>query len=503
MGNACQGSQTATEVIHEPRKGRWETDESETTSSTTEKKRKHVAVGHVAEGGPEVFVCHEKDFVSRSRVVSVRTREIAVWKHHNGYFSLDNACYHHGAPLSNGDIEDFDGKSCIVCPWHGYRITLESGEGLYWGLSEDLQSKCVKSKGIKQRAHDVIVRDGKIYVKVNVDGASIASDFYASSGPAAGGAGGSIHSSMPKPKKEMTLQTSLPNTMHSDASSKSPATAPLLPDDDGDTLGETPILLAQKVPVNTSETSLAFTFELVTTRPEMFAGRGLGYPGQHAVLALDVDGVRVTRSWTVVSRPSATSFEVIVKKKPDGVASPILHDKAEVGSSFILVGVFRGSFGMGVNMPPVPPLAKHVYLFSGGIGITPMLACINLLLGNGGHEVITTRTRPLLEFTATLIHVEKNVDSIASLDLIEAFAATGRMTGHIFLTGTSSIPEDVKNLQYYSGRPRFLDVCDIVKEQDCHAYICGPEGFFMGVKDQLNNLPTPFDFDLIFTEAFD
>uniref|UniRef100_A0A9J7ZH83 Soluble Rieske-type ferredoxin domain-containing protein n=2 Tax=Cyprinus carpio TaxID=7962 RepID=A0A9J7ZH83_CYPCA len=42
-------------------------------------------------------------------------------------------------------MKDFDGRPCIVCPWHQYKITLAEGEGLYQACSE----------GVKQRENTV------------------------------------------------------------------------------------------------------------------------------------------------------------------------------------------------------------------------------------------------------------------------------------------------------------------------------------------------------------
>ena len=36
-------------------------------------------------------------------------------------------------PLGVGDIEDVGGNICISCPWHGYKITIDTGEKLYRG----------------------------------------------------------------------------------------------------------------------------------------------------------------------------------------------------------------------------------------------------------------------------------------------------------------------------------------------------------------------------------
>lgn len=33
-----------------------------------------------------------------------------------------------GGPLGLGDIEDVNGHTCVVCPWHYYVVALDNGE---------------------------------------------------------------------------------------------------------------------------------------------------------------------------------------------------------------------------------------------------------------------------------------------------------------------------------------------------------------------------------------
>jgi hypothetical protein len=54
------------------------------------------------------------------------------------------------------------------------QISLKTGEGLYL----DLKSQ-IKSKGVKQRTHEVQVRDDGVYVRVVADGTAVESDRYA------------------------------------------------------------------------------------------------------------------------------------------------------------------------------------------------------------------------------------------------------------------------------------------------------------------------------------
>uniref|UniRef100_A0ABI7WS20 Soluble Rieske-type ferredoxin domain-containing protein n=1 Tax=Felis catus TaxID=9685 RepID=A0ABI7WS20_FELCA len=86
-----------------------------------------------------------------------------------------------GGPLHLGEIEEFDGRPCIVCPWHKYKITLATGEGLYQSINpRDPSAKpewC--SKGVKQRIHTVTVDNGNIYVTLSKEPFKCDSDFYA------------------------------------------------------------------------------------------------------------------------------------------------------------------------------------------------------------------------------------------------------------------------------------------------------------------------------------
>jgi nitrite reductase/ring-hydroxylating ferredoxin subunit len=62
-----------------------------------------------------------------SRCFLVRGRRIAVFRAAGGALTAcDDLCPHAGAPLSDGWIED----GCVVCPWHGARFDIATGEAL-------------------------------------------------------------------------------------------------------------------------------------------------------------------------------------------------------------------------------------------------------------------------------------------------------------------------------------------------------------------------------------
>ncbi|XP_030783778.1 Rieske domain-containing protein isoform X1 [Rhinopithecus roxellana] len=78
-----------------------------------------------------VCVGREDDIKKSERMTAVvHDREVVIFYHKGEYHAMDIRCYHSGGPLHLGDIEDFDGRPCIVCPWHKYKITLATGEAM-------------------------------------------------------------------------------------------------------------------------------------------------------------------------------------------------------------------------------------------------------------------------------------------------------------------------------------------------------------------------------------
>ena len=124
----------------------------------------------------------------------VSGRRIAIFMHKGAIYAVDGMCYHAGGPIAQGrliEIEELDRRPCVVCPWHGYMIMLDSGEGIYrpsgpYDTPGDGSGCAVKSKGRKQRVHPVRVVDGRIEVALSslpgmaADNFEYASDYYAS-----------------------------------------------------------------------------------------------------------------------------------------------------------------------------------------------------------------------------------------------------------------------------------------------------------------------------------
>ncbi|XP_063151477.1 Rieske domain-containing protein [Candoia aspera] len=129
-----------------------------------------------------VYVGREDDIKKLQRTrVAVHERDIVIFYHAGQFYALDCRCYHAGGPLHLGEIEDINGQPCIICPWHKYKITLNTGEGLYQAINPREPSAVPKwqSKGAKQRTHRVTVDNGNVYVTLSDLTDSKDSDYYA------------------------------------------------------------------------------------------------------------------------------------------------------------------------------------------------------------------------------------------------------------------------------------------------------------------------------------
>jgi len=60
------------------------------------------------------------------RVVDVDDVDVVVFHIDGAFYALEDVCTHDGAELSGGHIED----ACIVCPRHGAKFSIKTGEAL-------------------------------------------------------------------------------------------------------------------------------------------------------------------------------------------------------------------------------------------------------------------------------------------------------------------------------------------------------------------------------------
>jgi len=61
-----------------------------------------------------------------ARLVTANGKEIALFNIDGEFFALDNACTHDDGPLAEGEISGPE----VVCPFHGARFDIRTGEVL-------------------------------------------------------------------------------------------------------------------------------------------------------------------------------------------------------------------------------------------------------------------------------------------------------------------------------------------------------------------------------------
>ncbi|WAR23785.1 RFESD-like protein [Mya arenaria] len=130
----------------------------------------------------EVFACSVSEFVrgTEKKRITVNDNDIFIVKIGDKYFALDSFCYHAGGPLYNGDIEELGGRACMVCPWHKYKVCIDTGQNFYQSVDPKNPKTSVKwtAGQRRHRTHAVIVRDGKIYVTLTEKDGTLDSDQY-------------------------------------------------------------------------------------------------------------------------------------------------------------------------------------------------------------------------------------------------------------------------------------------------------------------------------------
>jgi 3-phenylpropionate/trans-cinnamate dioxygenase ferredoxin subunit len=68
----------------------------------------------------------EKLADGQTKSIAVGRKMIAIVRTGEAYFAIEDVCTHDGAPLTGGEIE---GEQ-IICPRHGARFCLRTGEAL-------------------------------------------------------------------------------------------------------------------------------------------------------------------------------------------------------------------------------------------------------------------------------------------------------------------------------------------------------------------------------------
>jgi glycine betaine catabolism B len=204
-----------------------------------------------------------------------------------------------------------------------------------------------------------------------------------------------------------------------------------------------------------TETPTVKSFVLGTTAGQVLSHR----PGQALTLALDVDGERLYRTFSIASAPSADGrVELTIKAHPQGRATRWLHRALQPGMQVEARGpvgrfVFDAGNGNGVGRP--------VALVSAGSGASPLMAMLRTL-------AVTAPETDIAWF-----HVARTPDEVLFGAEIEALQR--RMPR---LSAAVAVTRPEPGWFGFRGRPtrRLLSVAmpDFGRRD---TYCCGPDGF--------------------------
>jgi len=127
--------------------------------------------------------------------------------------------------------------------------------------------------------------------------------------------------------------------------------------------------------------------------------------GQFVNLAVEIDGVRHQRCYSPASvEGSGATIEITTKRHPGGLVSNFLVDRARPG---MVVGLSAGEGDF--QLPR--PRPDSVLLIGGGSGITPLMAILRTLLGEGYDRPVA------------LLHYAPDADRCIYRDELERLAA--------------------------------------------------------------------------------
>lgn len=199
--------------------------------------------------------------------------------------------------------------------------------------------------------------------------------------------------------------------------------------------------------------------------------------GQFLTLILDINGKEVRRAYSLSSSPVTDGFPAVtVKRVANGLVSGHIVEKIKAGDRIKIMepaGHFTVDFAT--------ESSRHLVLFAGGSGITPMLSLIKTLLF----------TEP--KSRCTLIYSNRNEDSIIFRKKLDELSILNQDRFRL----NYLLDEANENWKGYSGFLNAEILSKILSEispsaQSSVSYMmCGPEGMMKNVEALLTARGVP------------
>jgi len=208
--------------------------------------------------------------------------------------------------------------------------------------------------------------------------------------------------------------------------------------------------------------------------------------GQFLTLIATIEGKEVRRSYSLFTSPHVDEdLGVIVKRVQDGLMSNYLNDNINP-EDVIRVMQPMGNFTTKYN----PDNKRHLIIFGGGSGITPLMSIVRSLLKVEKESIVS------------LIYANRNIDSIIFKDAFEKMEETFEGRLHLI----HILDDAPMNWQGPSGllnkdmlEKLFERIPDWGIENTTYL-MCGPEGMMSNVQMLLEDHKIPKE--KIFSESF-
>jgi ring-1,2-phenylacetyl-CoA epoxidase subunit PaaE len=238
--------------------------------------------------------------------------------------------------------------------------------------------------------------------------------------------------------------------------------------------------LTVKEIIQETHDTISIVFEQPTSNPVQYKS------GQFLTLLAAVNGKEIRRAYSLCSSPFVDKdLAVTVKRVEGGLLSNWLADNLKVGAKLRVMepmGQFTTDFSRAGK--------RHIIMFAGGSGITPMMSIIKSILTQEPDSIVS------------LIYCNRDVDSIIFRDVLDEMQTRDEGRLHVIHV----LDNAPMNWQGYSGLLNHEMLTKLFERipdwgiTNTTYLMCGPEGMMKNVESLLAMRHIPRE--KIFKESF-
>ncbi|PSL45348.1 ring-1,2-phenylacetyl-CoA epoxidase subunit PaaE [Chitinophaga niastensis] len=203
-------------------------------------------------------------------------------------------------------------------------------------------------------------------------------------------------------------------------------------------------------------------------------------PGQFIQLTLSIEGVPVTRSYSLSSSPDeAENPAITVKKVAGGIMSNFIVNEV----AHIRQWKVEGPYGSFTPAADIFEKTKHVVLLAGGSGITPLFSIARSIISRSA------------DMQVTIIYASRSHEEIIFRQSIADWQQ--RHSDRLNIHHALSAPDNTTSGTFINGRLNKLITRKLIKQgmtaphQDAHYFLCGPVGLMKMHQEMLEAWQVP------------